>query len=250
MCGLERIPHPNNGDHMWDKLISKYENIVLVLSGHDPCDRIVTTQTKGVGGNTVTQMLIDPQGLDDEVRGGTGMVAMLYFSEDGSQVQVEYISTVKNAYFLEENQFSVTLDTVKASAETPTDTETPTEEPTEPETEPATEEITEEITEEVTEEIPEETTESVAEETAETATQPETSPAEETEAATSPETDGEATTASAEATTAPATETPTQPTATETDAPASGCGAVIGLSLISTLAMAAAVVLKKKNDCI
>ncbi|MBQ8758448.1 MAG: metallophosphoesterase, partial [Clostridia bacterium] len=37
----------NNGDHIWDKLIKKHKNIVLVLSGHDPCDNVVLTQTKG-----------------------------------------------------------------------------------------------------------------------------------------------------------------------------------------------------------
>lgn len=160
---------PNNGDHMWDKLISKYENIVLVLSGHDPCDRIVTTQTQGVNGNTVTQMLIDPQGLDDEVRGGTGMVAMLYFSEDGSEIQVEYYSTVKEAYFLEENQFTVKLATVTASEETTPDTEAPTEAPTEEVTEAPSEEATETLTqpetptEETTLPAPEETTASPTE---------------------------------------------------------------------------------------
>ena len=156
---------PNNGDHMWDKLISKYENIVLVLSGHDPCDRIVTTQTQGVNGNIVTQMLIDPQGLDDEVRGGTGMVAMLYFSEDGSEIQVEYYSTVKEAYFLEENQFTVKLATVTASEETTPDTEAPTEEVTEAPSEEATETLTqpETPTEETTLPAPEETTASPTE---------------------------------------------------------------------------------------
>ena len=160
---------PNNGDHMWDKLISKYENIVLVLSGHDPCDRIVTTQTQGVNGNIVTQMLIDPQGLDDEVRGGTGMVAMLYFSEDGSEIQVEYYSTVKEAYFLEENQFTVKLATVTASEETTPDTEAPTEAPTEEVTEAPSEEATETLTqpetptEETTLPAPEETTASPTE---------------------------------------------------------------------------------------
>ena len=50
----------NNGDHLWDKLISRYGNIYMVLSGHDPCDNVVTLQSKGIHGNTVTQMLIDP----------------------------------------------------------------------------------------------------------------------------------------------------------------------------------------------
>ena len=99
----------NNGDHMWDKLIRKHENIVLVISGHDPCDKIVMAQDKGDGGNTVTQLLIDPQGVD-AAQGATGLVAMLYFSEDGREVTVEYYSTVREQYFMEENQFSFTLD--------------------------------------------------------------------------------------------------------------------------------------------
>lgn len=107
----------NNGDHMWDKLIKKYENIVLVLSGHDPCDKIICTQTEGDNGNIVTQMLIDPQGVDN-AQGGIGLAAMFYFSEDGKTLQVEYYSTAKNAYFMEENQFTVTLDMVEKHTHT------------------------------------------------------------------------------------------------------------------------------------
>lgn len=37
----------NDGDDIWNKFVKKHKNIVLVLSGHDPYDKIVTTQTKG-----------------------------------------------------------------------------------------------------------------------------------------------------------------------------------------------------------
>jgi hypothetical protein len=96
---------------MWDKLISKHENIVLVLSGHDPCDNVVMTQTEGDHGNIVTQMLIDPQGVDAAL-GVTGLVAMLYFSEDGSHVTVEYYSTVREQFFISTNQFEFDLAVV------------------------------------------------------------------------------------------------------------------------------------------
>lgn len=99
----------NNGDHMWNKLISKHKNILMVISGHDPCDRIIVSQDKGVNGNVVTQMLVDPQGADAQL-GGLGMVAILYFSEDGSQVSVEYYSTIKEKFYLGSNQFTMTLD--------------------------------------------------------------------------------------------------------------------------------------------
>lgn len=106
----------NNGDAMWDKLIKKHENIVLVLSGHDPWDEIVVTQTKGDNGNTVTQMLVDPQGVDANVM-HTGMVAMLYFSADGRNVTVEWYSTIQEKYFKEANQFTMTIDVVESTSQ-------------------------------------------------------------------------------------------------------------------------------------
>lgn len=83
----------NNGNDIWYKLASQYENIILVLSGHDPNYDIVWRQDLGDNGNTVTQFLIDPQSLDSKQDYTTGMVAMFYFSEDGSRVKVEYVST-------------------------------------------------------------------------------------------------------------------------------------------------------------
>ena len=98
----------NDGQQIWDKLVSKHPNILLVLSGHDPCDNVVTLQSVGAHGNVVTQMLIDPQGMDADM-GGTGMVCMLYFSADGSKMEVEWFSTDKNQYYKYINQYTVDL---------------------------------------------------------------------------------------------------------------------------------------------
>lgn len=103
----------NNGDDMWDKFLSKYDNIVLALCGHDPCAKTVTVQTAGENGNIVTSMLVDPQGLDaDSSVGPTGMVTMLYFSEDGKEVQVRTYSTIKEKYYGKINQYDITIDKV------------------------------------------------------------------------------------------------------------------------------------------
>ena len=144
----------NNGDHMWDKLIKKHENIVLVLSGHDPCDYVVAAQDKGTNGNIVTQMLVDPQGVD-KAQGGVGLVTMLYFSADGKTMQVETYSTDKKAYFLEENQFTLTLDLADGKAPETTAQEITAEVTEVPETQP---EVTEAPSTEAptTEPIPEE----------------------------------------------------------------------------------------------
>ena len=106
----------NNGEAMWEKLISKHENIVLVMSGHDPSADIIVAQEEGVNGNIVTSMLIDPQDVDTaEVAAGNiplGAVAMLYFSEDGRNIQVEYYATARQAYYKESNQFSLEVPVI------------------------------------------------------------------------------------------------------------------------------------------
>ena len=76
----------------------------MVVCGHDPTDNIVVLKTPGEYGNVVTQILIDPQGVD--VAEPTGMVAMFYFSADGNNVDVRYYSTVKNQYLKKTNQMS------------------------------------------------------------------------------------------------------------------------------------------------
>ena len=102
---------------VWDSVLSKHENVEMILCGHVETDDIVLTQLKGDKGNTVTSMLVNPQGMDAAI-GNTGMVAMLYFTADGSVAHVEYISTVRDgddstdtgAYYKQLNQFSITME--------------------------------------------------------------------------------------------------------------------------------------------
>lgn len=104
--------HLNNGDDMWDGLFSQHENIVMVLCGH-LCD-FVTTQTEGVHGNTVVQMMMDPTHLDIDYW-GAGLVSMFYFSEDGRQVQVEHYSTVRQQWYKRSD--AIELDIVEPTEE-------------------------------------------------------------------------------------------------------------------------------------
>ena len=100
-------PANNNGDEVFDKFVKHHENIVLVMSGHDPSAYIAMRKDIGVHGNTITQMLVDAQ-TEEKNRGALGMVTMLYFSKDGKCVEVEHYSTVRDQYFYEENQFTMT----------------------------------------------------------------------------------------------------------------------------------------------
>ena len=96
------------GNTLWNEVASRHANVELVLGGHVTYDSINVYQTKGIHGNTVTQMLIDAQYMDREFR-GLGVVTMFYFREDGTVVDVEHYSTIKNRYLMNKNQFSVDL---------------------------------------------------------------------------------------------------------------------------------------------
>lgn len=101
----------NDGEDIWEKFISKHINIDLVICSHSQCDDIVVTTAVGEFGNTVTQMLINPESLDNGY-GACGMAAMLYFSEDGRNIEVRYYSTIREKYFKAKNQFTIELPTV------------------------------------------------------------------------------------------------------------------------------------------
>ncbi len=92
-------PDNNNAEELWSDFLSKHPNIFMVLCGHADANDVVVSKQIGDYGNEVTQILVDPQTMDAEYgQGSKGMVAMLYFSEDGEDVQVQYYSTLKDTY--------------------------------------------------------------------------------------------------------------------------------------------------------
>ena len=99
------------GLDIWNNFAKKYSNISMIISGHNSYDTVMRTTAVGDNGNTVQQFLIDPQRMDDDF-GGVGMVAMFYFSENGSKVDVEWYSTDKKLYYKPESQYSFDLTPV------------------------------------------------------------------------------------------------------------------------------------------
>ena len=95
------------------EIVAKCPNVFLVLGGHISSDNIVQGTTTNYEANgesyKVTTLLVDPQGTDLSYN-GLGLVAMLYFNEDGSKIEVEYYSTIRNQYFLRDNQFVISVE--------------------------------------------------------------------------------------------------------------------------------------------
>jgi hypothetical protein len=80
----------------------------MILSGHDPWQHIVYRQDKGIYGNTVTQVLIDPQHTDYYMGSGA-MVAMFYFSDGGDTLTVRYYSVAHDRFGSAISQFTIDL---------------------------------------------------------------------------------------------------------------------------------------------
>lgn len=114
--GTTKYGGVNDCTQWWEKMIKKHPNVVLMLSGHVPTDRIVVNQREGDNGNIVTEMLVDPQGTDVKYE-GAGLIALLKFTEGGKRVNVEYYSPVHDKYFLAENQFAFDLNVIEAQDE-------------------------------------------------------------------------------------------------------------------------------------
>lgn len=107
----------NNGDEMWDKCFSKYDNVVMIVSGHIGSDDIVMKKATGANDNEVVQMLVDPQSLDNTlVKAGdtpTGMICLLNFSADGKNVQVEQYSTANGQWYMSTSQISFEMNVIE-----------------------------------------------------------------------------------------------------------------------------------------
>lgn len=112
---VDNPANANSGQDIFDKLVNKYSNIVLLLCGHAiPVDHGPSYEvTTRADGSKVVQMMINHQHLEYYGKQSYGMVAMLYFSEDGKNVQLEYFSTVNGMYYMEKFQQEFELDVIK-----------------------------------------------------------------------------------------------------------------------------------------
>ena len=121
----------NSGEDIWEKLVSKHENIAMIVSGHMHHDTIVVTPREGDAGNTVYQILMDPQSTCKKL-GGLGAIGMMYFTADGNHAKVEYYSTVFEKYFAESNKaIKLTFGKDEPEETTAPETEVTTAAPTE-----------------------------------------------------------------------------------------------------------------------
>ncbi|MDP7286370.1 MAG: metallophosphoesterase [Phycisphaerae bacterium] len=79
----------NDGQELWDKLVRKHRNMMIVLSGHVSTGGLGYLASKGDHGNTVHQMMVDYEKMRG---GGKAYMRLLEFLPDNKTVQVRTYS--------------------------------------------------------------------------------------------------------------------------------------------------------------
>jgi hypothetical protein len=103
----------NDGEDIWQKLVSQHANFVLVISGH-VCVTGRRTDT-GRHGNPVHQMVVDYQ---NQTRGGNGFLRLLQFAPDGKTVRaVDYSPLLDKPSEIPGTDFTLELPPAPRGAE-------------------------------------------------------------------------------------------------------------------------------------
>ena len=98
----------NDGQQLWDKLVSQHENFSFVFNGHVLVDGTGYRSTLGDQGNVVHQMLANYQ---FKAQGGMGDMRLLEFKADGQTVEVRTYSPVLDRHDTAyDQQFTLRMD--------------------------------------------------------------------------------------------------------------------------------------------
>lgn len=102
--GCDKLPgSTNDGQELWDKLVSKHKNFLMTLNGHVLGDGLGKLSTASVGGFDVHQMLVNYQMKKE---GGEGYLRLIEFLPDNRTIQVKCYSPSLDQYKTDpQNQF-------------------------------------------------------------------------------------------------------------------------------------------------
>ena len=98
-------PQDNDGEEIWAKLISRYRNIFLVLSGHEINPGVGRLTSTGDNGNPVHQLLANYQTM------GGGYLRVMKFVPAENRIEVRTYSPLRDKYLDDAyNQFTLDYD--------------------------------------------------------------------------------------------------------------------------------------------
>ena len=94
----------NNGEQMWEKMISLYPNVMFVFSGHVLYSGTGTLVSEGVEGNKVYQMLANYQWGVDGIKGDEGYLRIVTIDPVNCKIDVKTYSPHLDKYQTTSNQ--------------------------------------------------------------------------------------------------------------------------------------------------
>ncbi len=93
------VDEVNDGEEMWAKLVSRYQNIMFVFSGHVLNGGVGTLVSKGKEGNKVDQLLANFQdGVEGSTNGGNGFLRIMTIDPVRGQVSIQTYSPYLNKF--------------------------------------------------------------------------------------------------------------------------------------------------------
>lgn len=94
-----------DGEELWNNLVSKHGNFILTLNGHVQFDGLGRTVSKNVAGKNVHQTLVNFQ---MKPNGGDGWLRLLEFSADGKSIQaIDFSPTRNQCNVSDQNRFTM-----------------------------------------------------------------------------------------------------------------------------------------------
>lgn len=111
--GVAKLAPVNDGEQLWEKLVSRHRSFFLTINGHVLGDGTGRLASKGVHGNTVWQLLSNYQtGVEpDRKNGGGGYLRIMEFQDDGMTIRVSTYSPFYDNWLREHDQeFTINTD--------------------------------------------------------------------------------------------------------------------------------------------
>jgi len=94
----------NDGEELWEKLVSKHENFILTLNGHVLRDGLGRFVSKTPRGRAIPQVLVNFQ---MRPKGGDGWLRLIEMHPDGSAQTYDYSPTRHQRNESQQNQFAL-----------------------------------------------------------------------------------------------------------------------------------------------
>lgn len=94
----------NEGVDIWDKLLSKHDNISIINAGHSQNTKLVYKVSETEKKTDVVQLLADHSAAAKAFPSQEGLMLMMAFSEDGKTMHTYYYSPFHDAFYDTDNE--------------------------------------------------------------------------------------------------------------------------------------------------